>query len=365
MTLTEQTIESWLDPKGPVALVVKEHLTPVEGDGGVFFPPTYANERSPYNIDELADGTKVVTVDSVGSQANRMEPMFGDGPYGDPELCKLVPKITIDIGDGKQVSILEAGHRLGDALVRSSGLKDEARAAFEGYLETGDATAIAKLAPTSLVFGVWDSRDTQAKLPRIVQSVIRAWDVDVLRRSAQYVPPIDYAALEVFSDEEKQRSENNPKSPLAQRGFVPVPSTGAHGGVVARGPIVRDVTINLIALRRLRAARDSEKLRRYILGLCLVAATEPLDGFLRQGCLLVRKLEQPAGWEEVERSGVRTAVPLITADARSLAARWAEAFGVGASKTVAFDRSLAKADLDENAGKEGGKKAGKNKKAKA
>lgn len=361
-TLSEKTIESWTDPKGPVALVLKEHLEPIEGDRGVFFPPTYASEKQPYNIDVLSDGTKVVTVDSVGSQANRMEPIFGEGPGGDPELSKLVPQITIDIGNGKRVSVLDAGHRLGDAIVRSSALKDEARQAFEGFLATGDATAIAKLGPTSLVFGVWDSRDTQAKLPRLVQAVIRAWDVDVLRRSAQYGPPIDYSALEVFSEEEKQKSENNPKSPLAQRGFVPVPSTEAPGGVVARGPIVRDVTINLVALRRLQAVTNADALRRYVLGLCLVSATEPLDGFLRQGCLLVPKPEQPSNWEEISRTGTRTAVALTNAAARELAAKWAADFGVGPSKTVQFDRGLAKKDLPDKEGKDGGKKAAKSKK---
>lgn len=347
-TLSDEKITSWTHPKGPVALVLKQHLLPVEGDGGVFFPPTYASEKQPYNIDKLSDGTKVVTVDSVGSQANRMEPVFGDGPTGDPDLRKLVPQIAIDIGNGKRVTVLDAGHRLGDALVRTSSLKDDARKAFEMFLASGDATEIAKLGPTSLVFGVWDSRDTQAKLPRLVQSVIRAWDVDELTRSAQYGPPIDYSALEVFSDDEKKKSENNPKSPLAQRGFVPVPSTGNHGGVVARGPIVRDVTINLIALRRLHAATNAEALRRYILGLCLVAATEPLDGFLRQGCLLVPKEAQPKGWEEVARTGARTEVPLTNAVARTLATKWAAAFGVGADKTVKFDRDLAKADLADN-----------------
>jgi len=369
MALSEKTIESWTDPKGPVALVLKEHLVPIEGDGGVFFPPTYAREdRStnpePYNIDKLADGTKVVTIDSVGSQANRMEPLFGGGPAGHPELTQLVPQIAIEIGEGKRISMLEAGHRLGDAIVRASSLKDEARQAFERFLSAGDATAIAKISPTSLVFGVWDSRDTQAKLPRIVQSVIRAWDIDVLHRSAQYTPPINYAALEVFSDDEKQKSENNPKSPLAQRGFVAVPSTDAHGGVVARGPIVRDVTINLVALRRLHAAKDSDTLRRYVLGLCLVAATEPLDGFLRQGCLLVPKPEQPAEWHEVARTGARTAVALTSTVARSFAATWAAKFGVGPDKTAAFDRVMAKADLPDKDGKDAGKKASKEKKAK-
>lgn len=366
--LDDTMIQRWLDPKGPVALVLKEHLTPVEGEKGVFFPPTYAppkqGDPSTYNIDELSDGTKVALVDSVGSQANRMEPMFASGPLGDPELAKLVPQVSIEIGDGKKVSILEAGHRLGDAIVRASTLKDRARAAFEAYLDTGDVTLIAKLGPTSLVFGVWDSRDTQAKLPRLVQSVIRAWDVDELHRSAQYFPPIDYAKLEVFSDEEGKKSENNPKSPLAQRGFVPVPSTGAHGGVVARGPITRDVTINLIALRRLRSTENIEALQHYILGLCLVAATEPLDGFLRQGCLLVPKSDQPVGWEEVARTGARTVIPLTNDAARAFAADAASKFGVGEALAEQFGKDFAKADLAENEAKvekKAAKKAAKTK----
>jgi CRISPR-associated protein Csb1 len=350
-TLSEENIKSWTDPKGPVALVLREHFVPVEGEGAVFFPPTYADVG--YNIDALGDGTKVVTVDSVGSQANRIEPIFEN----DPELQKLVPQVRIELGEGKSVSILAAGHRLGDAIIRSSTLKDVAHNAFHAFLESGDATQIAKLAPTSLVFGVWDSRDSQAKLPRVVQSVIRAWDVDVLTRSAQYVPAIDYAKLAVFSEDEKRKAEGDEKSPLAKRGFVAVPATGQHGGVVARGPIIRDVTINLVALRRLDAAANAEALRRYILGLCIVAATEPLDGFLRQGCLLVPKAE--ATWEQVSRTGARMKVDLTSAEARKLGTKWASDFGVGEDRVAKFDPKLASADLTENDAKKEGKKASK------
>ena len=351
-TLSESTVLTWLDPKGPVALVLREHLVPVEGEDAVFFPPTYADVG--YNVDVLADGSKVVTVDSVGAQANRMEPIFGGG---DPDLAKLVPQVVIDVGDGRSISILQAGHRLGDALIRSSTLKDDARAAFKAFLDSGDAAPLARLAPTSLVFGVWDSRDTQVKLPRLVQYVIRAWNVDLLTRSAQYVPPIDYAALEVFSEEDKEKAEGDAKSPLAKRGFVAVPATGAHGGVRARGPIVRDVTINLIALRRLGTSEDADRLRRYILGLCLVAATEPLDGFLRQGCLLVPKVDPPATWVEVRRTGERVNVDLTNAVARDLAGRWAVAFQVGPARAGQFGKDLARADLDDKSGSKGKPKA--------
>lgn len=348
----EHTGKSWIDRTGPVALVLREQLTPVEGEDAVFFPPTYADVG--YNIDTLSDGTRVATIDSVGSQANRMEPMFAS----DPELRSLVPQTRIDLGEGKLLSLFEAGHRLGDAIVRSSTLKDEAHRAFLDFQDTGDATTIAKLAPTSLVFGVWDSRDTQAKLPRLVQAVIRAWQVDELKRSAQYAPPVDYSKMDVFSEDEKRKSEGNTKSPLAVRGFVAVPATDALGGVLARGPIVRDVTINLVALRRLTAKEHPEGLRRYILGLCLVAATEPLDGFLRQGCLLVPKIDadQP-GWIEVTRTGERKKIELTNADARIWAARWAREFGVGEARTATFDRSLARADLTEKEAKKATRKA--------
>lgn len=358
MSLKEH-VDHWLSPTGPVALVWKQQLEPVEGEGGVFFPPTYADVG--YNIDKLGDGTKVATVDSVGSQANRIEPIFERSSGDDNELAKLVPQIEIEHSGGR-VSILQAGHRLGDAVIRSSDLKDDARAAFTTYLDTGDASAIAKVAPTSLVFGVWDSRDTQAKLPRLVQSVIRAWDVDVLTRSAQYVPAINYAALDVFSEEEKVKQEGDPKSPLAKRGFVAVPATGAHGGIVARGPILRDVTINLVAVRRLRGGDVTDALRRYILGISLVAATEPLDGFLRAGCLLVPKATAKTPWVQVARTGERTDLVLDSAAVRSFAAEAAKTFGVGADRVVKFDPKLASEDLKGGEkGEKSAKKAGKKK----
>ncbi len=343
-TLTSKLLDSWASaPDGPVAMHLEQRLAPVEGDGAVFFPPTFASEKSPYNIDTLADGTRVVLVDSVGSQANRMEPVFLRETHR-----ALVPQIDIAYGESKSgtdgtVSILEAGHRLGDAIVRCTALQKEAQEAFRTFQRTGDATKLAKLAPTSLVFGAWDSRDTGAKLPRVVQSVIRAWDVSTLTRSAQYVPAVDYAALDVFSEDEKQKAEGKKESPLAQRGFVHVPATGGHGGVVARGPIRRDVTVNMIALRRL-GGESADLLRRYVLGLALVAAVEPMDPFLRQGCLLVPH-EGPGTWTVVKRDGSREAVTIPDGLVGRYAAEAATRFGVGGNRSVTFDKQLAKADV--------------------
>ena len=331
------------DRAGPVALHLRQPLVPVEGAGSPIFPPTYADVG--YNIDQLSDGTKIAAIDSVGAQANRMEPVFLAAAMGEPEnpRAKLVPQIDIIYGNEKSVSILEAGHRLGDAVVRCTALHHRVREAFQSHLDRNDATPLAKLAPTSLVFGVWDSRDTQAKLPRIVQSTIRAEDVDELTRSAQYNPPLDYAELDVFTESEKEKQQGDAKSPLAKRGFVHVPATGTHGGVIARGPIRRDVTVNLVALRRLEGDNGAA-LRRYVLGLALVAASAPMDGFLRAGCLLVQDPDHEPQWQLVERNGKRHQVGLDDAIALSYAEGAAADFGVGENHRVEFERNLARQD---------------------
>ena len=338
------------DREGPVALHLRQPLTPVEGPGSVIFPPTYAgsplNQQDfGYNIDELSDGTRIATIDSVGSQANRMECVFLPAAAGDTEnpRASLVPQIDIDYGNEKSVSILEAGHRLGDAVIRSTALKDKAHEAFEAFLDRDDVAPLARLAPTSLVFGVWDSRDTQAKLPRVVQSTIRAEDVDVLTRSAQYGPPLDYAELEVFSEADREKQQGDPKSPLAKRGFVHVPAVKTHGGIIARGAILRNVTVNLIALRRLDG-ENVRALRRYVLGLALVAATAPMDGFLRAGCLLTPDPDENGVWHSVARTGARTSLGLNEEVALDYARGAADAFGVGESCRVVFDKKLAVED---------------------
>lgn len=355
MTVTHETLNAWADDGlGPVALTIKQRLVPVEGDTAVVFPPTYAknDNRSPYDIDTLADGTKVCTLDSVGSQANRMEPQFKR-----PDLAHLVPQHEIVYGNDQVLSILEAGHRLGDAVIRCTDLQAPAQDAFVTFQVTGDAAPIAALAPTSLVFGVWDSRDTQAKLPRLVQSVIRAWDVSELRRSAQYAPPLDYADLDVFSDEDKEKQEGNPKSPLAQRGYVHVPSVDQHGGIVVHDRIERTVTVNLVGLRRLDRGDRAQALRRYILGLALVAATEPPEAFLRQGCLLTLDPEHPADWTLVARDGGRTSIELTPAAALDYATAAAQAFGVAPGRRVVFDKARAHDDVGDAAGKKKGGRA--------
>lgn len=354
--MSEAKIETWLEDSAavPAAIVLREYLVPVEGKDGVLFPPTFAaaeNSRDfpgGYNINDLGNGENVCLIDSVGSQANRIEPMFATGDFS-----ALVPQLVVEAGE-KKINILDAGHRAGDAIVRCSELKDALQTAFQA-LKKGDAVPLAKLAPTSLVFGVWDSRDTQAKAPRLLAATIRAFNVAKLTRSAQYNPAVEYVEEGLLEETE----DRDALKAYSERGFRHVPASATHGGVIAKGDIRREVTLQLAALRLLRGTSDDEtkKLRAYLLGLALVSFTKPAVGFLRQGCNLVLDGEKKPESRLVFPDG-RREVSWLTHDAAlDFAKKSAAVFGVGESKTVKFDAKLAKEETTGESKKKAPKKA--------
>lgn len=350
--LDASSLKTWTTDDGPIALVLRRQLLPVEGKGAVLFPPTFSDIG--YSIDILKDGRSVALIDSVGSQANRLEPLFNQNTYSD-----LIPKIVIQVpAEQGEVSLLDVGHRLGDALVRSSTLAPEAQQAFLA-LKRGDAGPLAKIAPTSLVFGAWDSRDTQAKVPRLLSSTIRAWDVEKLHRAAQYNPAVDYVN-DGLMKESSDKKENDARS---AQGFRHVPAVWIDdkasnreqilGGIVAHGEIVQEISLNLNALRRLSSPGHPD-LQNYILGLCLVAATVEPDGDLRQGCLLTPDPDFPAQWELVHRNGQREAVSLSHDLATQFAKQAAAGFGVESpEEKYAFDPKLAEKLVSDQKKKKG------------
>lgn len=168
-------------------------LQPVGGEGDKVFPVTYsggayATER------RVLDGQVVdcVLIDSVQSQANRAE-----------EALKLavergrtqLPLIEVDFREANgqlrkplpNLTSLDVPHRLADAILRDSVLPDGTRfsksqyAAEWGRSNLWNATAIYKLCPTALVFGMWGSPEKPgglgAKFERAFVSEIVAVDV--------------------------------------------------------------------------------------------------------------------------------------------------------------------------------------------
>ncbi len=297
--------DSLLKDDGPAAVVLKRKLQSVEGEGAWIFPPTFAQSESAdddddggggYQIDLLPDDPRrnVCLIDSIGSQANRIEPIFKQEPYS-----ALVPQIRVQMKGDDEVNLLDAGHRAADAVIRfSKNYGPKLSEAFKLYQAKRDCTQLLQIAPTSLVFGVWDSRATGAKIQRIVRSVIRAYNVTEAKRSALYRASYDYTGSEVINPTlDKGAGKLNP---LSQEGFKYSPATGTHGGVSVKGGIYQEAVINLVALRVLT---DDLPTRRYLLGLSLVALSyRDQNCFnLREGCLLCAATEADYGgnWQVV------------------------------------------------------------------
>lgn len=335
MTELVNKYDDLLKDDGPAAIVMKQWLRPVVDD--VVFPPTYAapkgdpDKGARYNRDPFGSKENdrfVCTVDSIGSQANRIEPLFKKDKFG-----HLVPQIAVTHGGG-QTHLLDAGHRIADAIVRFSELLPEIHNAFIAYRD-GNPEPMARLAPTSLVFGAWDSRGTQIKIPRLINFRIDAIDAQVLTRSAQYNPATDYV-LNGLIDE----VDENTGSDL---GFASVPAGGQLGGIKVFGEIVRSGSLNLATLQSLGNSAAVTDMQRYVLGLALVSLTafENTAFTLRQGCQLVANPKFPMKMQMIRASGEGEDFVITASDALTFATAAASRFNVGENRSVAFDSPLA------------------------
>lgn len=354
-SLSTELLDGWAaDPIGPVALSLRQRLLSVEGEDGedqIIYPPTFADVG--YNIDKLADGTKVALIDSVGSQANRLEPAFK--PESGHVLSDFVPQIDIVLriepcGKCKECekaktpqvdkcenpwketrSLFDLAHRAADAVVQSSPtLLPTVQNAFEELRKTGNAMPLATVAPTSLVFGCWDSRGGSGeKRPRLVRSLIRAWDVDQLQSAAQFNSV--WKGLDQTQREELETHAASKKVKLSVAGFKDAPAVTYKdgrrvlGGILVRGGIDRHVTINLVALRGIVGSDEAETLtlRKYLLALSLLTATTDIDMFLREGCNL-RIADAEDKWMIVPRRGEKAQVDLSSRDAQKLLSEYAK-----------------------------------------
>lgn len=129
------------------------------------FPPTY--EGGKYATEErIIDGAKVpcVLLDSVASQANRMELALQDAWLGGEIRIPVVSTdfSAVDNPGVPKVTSFQAPHRIADAILRDSRLNGEPfRRSSIGkeldQLASSFATPLLGYAPHCLVFGMWDS----------------------------------------------------------------------------------------------------------------------------------------------------------------------------------------------------------------
>lgn len=283
------SFDSWLKADGPVVFVAHIPMRSVSGPDNPVFPPSYPKPKKPpkgeepsmYSMVAWKDGKFCCDIDSLGSQANRMEETFKD------RYRNLVPQHTITaktrIGS-TSVNLLDLGHRIADGYLRCTDFTEEAEKTMLAY-RRGFADELARVAPTSIVFGFWDSRGTATKAERLVQSSIRAYDVVENRRSAQFFPLGNCYDDDIIREELFGKLTTNVGQDI---GVLDVPSTDRLGGVFVHGQICREIIVHLELVRRLRSADGNHRdLQAYILGLALVAAASPQSPYLRQGCTLL------------------------------------------------------------------------------
>ncbi len=394
-----KTFDFLLKEDGPAAIVLKQWLKPVCGD--IIFPPTYAapsqkkGDPPVYNIDRFGETStlrksfeklgkvqtfmdaerteqgrerSVCIIDSIPSQANRIEPAFADAIAEGKLVPQVLIKVMIKNDEGKKeeqvINLLDAGHRAADAIVRFSSLADELGKAIKARRD-GDSLPLAKIAPTSLIFGMWDSRGTGVKVPRLINSIIRAYDVFEFKRSAQYFSATDYAAAGVAAEKGEKALKK-----LSDEGMAEVPATFTLGGIEAKGGICRESSLNLVSLRdivtikkksdkheeidKAKSRDETLKLQRYLLGLALVSLTW-FDGKtfnLRQGCQLVGVPGKPMTRACINPDGTETGFEIDRDQAVVYAQKAAEAFGVVAGHEASFNPQKAKDALKKKSSEE-------------
>jgi CRISPR-associated protein Csb1 len=338
--MTELTFPTLLEAVRGGAVAIRSRLTlqPAGGTGDKVFPPTYdAPGEHKYAVEERQIGEgdeKSVTVllDSVASQANRAEMALLDGWKRD-ELAFPVPYVDFSdsggLTDYRKLTVLEAPHRIADAIFRDSlldgtlfRLSDIGRAITDATPR--DATDMYRYSPTSLLFGMWDSTGPKgglgSKFQRAYVSEIVGFDAKVGKKVRSRIDPLQIERVEaedrVFNSadpdevwtpnpDEAERKKGKPvfATRRGTSGTPGQPSKINHGNVtpsidgtaggVTISRAVQTTVISLAALRRLcfrGLQRDAESAARTAvaaLGVAAIVYQHEADFDLRSRCLLL------------------------------------------------------------------------------
>lgn len=190
---------------GAGALRSRTILQPAGGEGDKVFPPTYAG--SVYAVERRRlpgheDPVDCVLLDSVASQANRMEEALQQA-IGAGRL--KIPLISVDfagaglLNEIGKVTALQAPHRIADAILRDSLLggipfRQSDIGKRINTVSLTNATALYELCPTALVFGMWDStgpkRSLGAKFQRAMVSEIVGIDAVFGVKTSSRIDPL-------------------------------------------------------------------------------------------------------------------------------------------------------------------------------
>lgn len=320
----DSLIDRLVDDQNLIAIVSTQKLVPLVGN--TVYPASYAppkgspKETPPrYCITELRDGHNICVIDSIPSQANRIE-----GNLLTPTYQGIIPDVRIEVLlEKKHIDsrhMLELGHRAVDGAVMASTLEPEITAAINLLFK--DPTPLAKLAPMCLLMGIWDSRRTQIKLPRAFSATIEATDVSERQRHAQYNSA--WNANELAKELEQATAGIKP----SEIGLDGVPSGDNLGGVFVHGEILRNAFLATNPLRSNCASLNNAgaDAARYIAALGLLALSMPIPSWLRTGCNLIPESE--ARIETVATDGKREQISLSHEEVLTVARQLSTKLGI-------------------------------------
>jgi CRISPR-associated protein Csb1 len=317
---------------------------PAGGPGDKVFPATY--EKGEYATEERIIGTDripCVVIDSVQSQANRMEIALLEA--WDRKRISL-PVISLRFeGDGIKkpfrVTSLDAPHRIADALLRDALLDGSAL----NDASAANATKLFELCPTALLFGMWDSTGPRGglgvKVQRAVVSEIVGVNAVQGKRTSSRIDPaqIPLSAGPLYQskdqngigwtlDEKQAATEKGKPKKIGKDGK---PSEANHGNVtptIADGGFTiayarQTSVISLPALRRLRfplngsvlsdpTVDDAARTALIALALCAATLSRAQGCDLRSRCFLLPTT--PFEWQLIGEPGVDPQPLALNAD---------------------------------------------------
>ena len=353
MTLDLKTLQDAVGGTAAAFRCVTDYQ-PAGGPGDKVFPPTY--EGGKYAVEqrfdpETGEERQCVLLDSVQSQANRMELALLEAHRAEKIA---LPLLTARFDQEEllkrfTVTSLEAPHRAADALFRDSLLdgvifRKSSKGRILDNADVRNAAGLFGLCPTALVFGLWDSTGPRgglgAKFQRALVSEIIGYDAAAGVKTESRIDPaqIQLGAGPLY--ERRETSDSAPdwtlsteaaafeKSKPKPFGKKPKtrgkPSAAVHGNVT---PSIKDgggftlsrarqtTTLSLAVLRRLRfplnGAADSDPdidlaARTALAAMGLAAGTlARVDTDLRSRCQLFA--ERESAWELLDRPGAAPA----------------------------------------------------------
>lgn len=353
------------------AIRYQVQLQPAGGRGDKVFPATYKDVKYAEEY-RMINGEQLfcIHLDSVQSQANRMEgallSAMRRGDVSIPVIQVDFPSADPDLTDVGIITSLDAPHRIADAILRDSEKNGvRFRETDEGkvldYVSRENATDLFEIAPTSLLFGVWDSTGPKGglgvKFQRSIVSEIVAINAIKGVRTSSRIDPLGiqkdagpvYLVGKTKGEWTLESSDKNGRK-LEKAGKDGSPSEVNHGNIPPtvddpNGGITFDHAkqlsiISLPSLRRLhfplngKVADDVDLAAQTVLcclGLVALSSMNREGYDLRSRCLLVP--EEAGSWTFLDGNGkeeqlsipYETAVKLLNeavAQAESKGLKW-------------------------------------------